>query len=229
MAWPVGGLLVLLSVAASATAASADDEAAVRSVFERYRDALAAGEGAAAASLVDAETFDYLEELKRLARTAPREELSGRSFVDRLLVVTLRHTLDERQLQEITLAELIDLAMQAGWLAPETLGELTIGEVRVDGDAAMAQALTAQGLPLDSEGLEPLSYEFVREQGAWKFRFAALVDSLGRLVSGFTAQIGAEDDALIFMLVESFSGRAVVPEVWSPPEARPQQAPPPRR
>jgi hypothetical protein len=211
------GLLWTLGWGAPLGAGAVEEETeAVQQVFDQYRAALMRGDGNRAAALVDRATFEYFEQLKLLALRADHEELGEQSFVDRLLVVTLRHTLTPDEVREITLSQLIDLAMEAGWLAPETLGQLEMGEVVFDGDQAFAPALSAGGLSLESEGLEPLNYTFVREDGAWKFRFSALVASLGRLVASFTAQLGAQDEALIFMLVENLSGRAVVPQVWEP-------------
>lgn len=202
------------------TESESKEAAEVRSAFERYRRALIEGDAELASSLVDSATFAYLEELKQLALVAEPEALSARSFVDRLLVVTLRHTLAADQIRTLTLTQLISLAIDGQWLSAATLEQLRMGAITVQGDEAWGEALTAAGDSLQSEGLEELRYEFRRErespgaQGAWKFRFAGLVESLGVLVGQFTAQLGTQDEALIFMLVENLSGKPVAPGVW---------------
>ena len=64
----------------------------------------------------------------------------------------------------------------------------------------------------------------MREQGEWRFGFRSLVESINSMISQITKQMGTDQDALIFVLVEQLSGRKVLPEVWSLPST-----PAPRR
>jgi hypothetical protein len=215
-------LLALLGAAPGAPQASAD-ETAVREVFARYKAALIAGDGAAAQALVDAATLDTFDRLRRLALEGTEAEVHGLSFVERLLVVSMRHALDRESIETMDLAALIETAVGEGWISPQTLAQLDIGAVTVDGDQAWAEARSGlQPAPsAGGEGEVELAYRFVREGGAWRFRFASLIETLDALVAELTAALGADEDQLIFMLVESFSGRQVLPEVWErPPDVR---------
>lgn len=215
------GLTLLLVLAAIGARAETDvaTEEAVRRVFAEYKRALIEGDGEAAAKLVDAETLRYFEELRELAVGASEEEVRSRSFIERLLVVSMRHQLEPRQMAELELADLIRIAVEEGWISPQSIAQLEMGEVRVEGEVAEGEARTrASTEEAGGNPVETLRYEFVREDGAWRFRFSSLVSSLDRLVTEFAAELGLAEDELIFTLVESFSGRQVLPEVWERPQ-----------
>lgn len=219
----VGIGLLLLSLLASVALAKGNDvaaEEAVRRVFADYKAALVQGDGEAAVALVDAATLRYFEELRDLALTGSEEEVRARSFIERLLVVSMRHELGPLEMAELDLGDLIRIAVEEGWISPQSIAQLEMGEVRIDGGRAEGDARTrAQATGTAEQGpVASLVYEFVLEEGAWKFRFGSLVSSLDRLVSDFAAELGLAEDDLIFTLVESFSGRKVLPEVWERPE-----------
>ena len=191
---------------------------AVRSVFQSYRQALLDGDGQAATALVDESTLSYFETVQRLALSGSEEEVKARAFVDRLLIVTMRHELEEEVLASMDLEGLLHHAIEAGWIAKASIRQLDIGEISIDGDEATGVALTAGVVPAQTDPeVEPLSYAFVREDGVWKFRFGSLVASLNRVITEFAQQLGANEDDLIFTLVQALSGRPVLPEIWSAP------------
>lgn len=194
-----------------------DDEAGeIRGVFEAYRGALTSGAGDQAARLVDRETFDYFEGLKGLALEGTEEVVKARPFVDRLLIVSMRQAMTPAELGALDLGGLMNKALTEGWISPQTVAQLDIGEVAVDGDVATATAVSLNPMVSFDEG-EPMLYEFRREEGSWRFAFSSLVASLNRLVEEFTAELGTDQDDLIFLLVQNLTGRPVLPEVWQQP------------
>lgn len=209
--------------------AAEQDVAAVRGVFLGYKSALIAGDGKTAASLVDEATDTYFERLRDLALHGNEQEVKAHSFVERLLVLSMRQVLDRTTIESMSLADLIDVAMSEGWIAPQTLSQLDIGAIEVHGDEASAEVLSgliSSAASSDDEapaggtsepGEPELRYRFVREHGAWRFRFSSLVESLDRLVEDLTSQLGTQQDDLIFMLIEGFTGRQVLPDVWEAP------------
>jgi hypothetical protein len=127
-------------------------------------------------------------------------------------------------------------AIDAGWIGKQSIMGLGIGEITVDGDQASAVAVTPTSAQAEGEqAASELEYRFVREGGEWRFGFRSLVSSINQMISGLTKQMGTDQDALIFVLVEQLSGRKVLPEVWSmpltvgtpaaPPPAAPTPAP----
>jgi len=204
---------------------AAGEAAAVADVFARYKAALIAGDGATAQSLVDAATLDTFERLRMLALSGARDEIEDLSFVERLLVVSMRAALERDEIATMDLAALIETALGEGWISPQTLAQLDIGEVEVAGDSARARAVSGLQPPASqqsaegAEGEVELFYRFVREQGRWKFQFASLIETLDALVDELTATLGTDQDQLIFMLVESFTGRQVLPEILDAPPA----------
>ncbi len=208
--------LLCLPAAAQTPAATSDAEAAVRATFEAYRQALMAGDGEVAASLVDRETGEYYGQLKRLVLEGSEEEVRQRSFVDRFLVVAFRHQFSGDELAAMELADVIVRAMEIGWINSTAIEQLAVGPIRIEGNEAIAAARTRASLedPSLAGGMDELEYRFVNEDGRWKFRFSALVMSIDEVMRNLAAQLGADEDDLIFTLVESLTGVEVLPEVW---------------
>ena len=194
----------------------ADAEAAVRATFEAYRQALISGDGERAAALVDRATGDYYRELKRLILEGSEEDVRQRTFVDRFLVVAFRHRFDVAELSAMELADVIARAMEIGWINSAAIEQLAAGAVRIEGDEAWAAARTRASLedPALGGGIDELEYRFVNEDGSWKFRFSALVSSIDEVMRSLAEQLAADEDDLIFTLVESLTGVEVLPEVW---------------
>ncbi len=217
---PVLAAVLILAAAPLAaqppTPDAGDAEAAVRATFEAYRQALIAGDGERAAALVDRETGDYYRELKRLVLDGGEDEVRQRTFVDRFLIVAFRHQFDAAELTGMDLADVIARAMEIGWINGAAIEQLAVGEVRIEGDEAFAAARTRASLedPALGGGVDELEYRFVNESGMWKFRFSALVSSIDEVMRNLAAQLGADEDDLIFTLVESLTGVEVLPEVW---------------
>jgi len=213
-------IALLLLVGPQDPAPTGAEAAAVEAVFERYKQALIAGDGATAQALVDAQTLQTFERLRALALGGSQEEVRRLSFIERLLVVSMRHALEREEIETMDLAALIETAMGEGWIAPQTLAQLDVGEIVVEGDRARGEAISGLQPPASEQSADAeveLYYRFVREEGEWKFQFASLIETLDALVAELTAALGTDEDQLIFMLVESFTGRRVLPEVWSTP------------
>ncbi len=194
----------------------AEVEAAVRATFEAYRQALLAGDGERAAALVDRTTDEYYRDLKRLVLDGTEQDVRQRTFVDRFLVVAFRHQFDAAELTGMELADVIVRAMEIGWINSAAIEQLAVGSVRIEGDEAWAAARTRASLedPALGGGIDELEYRFVREDGIWKFRFSALVSSIDEVMRNLAEQLGADEDDLIFTLVESLTGVEVLPGVW---------------
>lgn len=208
------GLLCLLPGPGRCQAAGA--EAEVRDLFDRYKAALLQGDGQLASELVDADTLTFFDEIRTLALAGDEESIHARPFVDRLLIVTMRHELPADTLTGMGLEDLLQHAVTAGWIGRQSIAQLGMGAVEIDGDHATGVAVTG-GLP-PADGADVLYYHFVREEGAWKFRFHSLVDGINGLIASFTAQMGTDEDDLIFLLVEQLSGRKVLPDIWTRPQ-----------
>ena len=206
-------LAIGLLVSGSALAQDGAVEEEVRRLFDRYKVALLQGDGELASDLVDADTMKFFDDIKHLALAGDEESVKKRPFVDRLLIVTMRHELDSADLQQMGLQGLLQHAVEAGWIGKQSIAQLDIGEIEVSGDEATGVAITTGLQAPETE--EPPLYRFVREEGVWKFRFHSLVQGINNLIGQFTAQMGTDEDDLIFLLVEQLSGRKVLPDVWS--------------
>ena len=91
---------------------------------------------------MDQETFAYFEEIKDLTLHGAEDAVRQRPFVDRLLVVTMRHELPPQDLEGMDLEGLLKHAIDAGWIGKQSIMGLGIGEITIAGDEATAVAIT---------------------------------------------------------------------------------------
>ena len=139
----------VLCLVAGAPVASAqtDDAAAIRDLFNRYKAALLSGDGATAARLVDPRPSSTSRRSRASTLNGAEDAVRQRPFVDRLLIVTMRHELPAAELEGMDLEGLLKHAIDAGWIGKQSIMGLGIGEITVNGDEATAVAITPAQAP----------------------------------------------------------------------------------
>lgn len=207
-------LLLVLASCSPANQPGGDEaeEGRVREAFGRYKDAILEKEGEVAAALISAETLAYYEDMRRLAVTAGPAEIEGQSLGDRLIITLLRHEVGAEQLDGMSEDEVFILAVDRGMVGTEeTISAIDVGEITVEGDTATGVAVS-QGQP------SGISWEFRREDGAWKIHFVELLELTDIALKQAASQSGLADTAFIFAVVESVSGRPVPADIWEKPK-----------
>jgi len=185
----------------------AQDWADIRETFGRYKDALKARDGEAAADLVSAETLDYYEEMRQVAARAGPTEIRKHSLMNRLLITRMRIGIRLAALRKMTGREVFALGVEEGWSDAENTSRQELGEIKVDGDVANATQKT--GLPS--------SYDFHREQGQWKLDLGAVIASVNFAFKQAAKESGQTENEFLFALLESATGRRVTQAIWRKP------------
>lgn len=104
---------------------------AVREAVRRYSAAHEARDGAAAISTVVTDTFDFYEDLRRLALSATREQLELPDLMTVILVLQFRASFKRSELEAANGRVLFESAVQAG-LAGQGVDEIALDEVWID-------------------------------------------------------------------------------------------------
>lgn len=192
------------------TVLDAQADTAVRSNFESYRAALLAADGAAVPPLVSPATIDYYGELARLAAYAGPNEIAAKPIADRLTVARLRVIRTPAELAAMDGPGLLRLGVDEGLIDAESVRDVQLGDVRVDGDRAFAPILI---------GAEPspVSFEFVQTGSAWKFDLVPTLAMANEVFSSQASEAGLAEDEFIFVVVELATGQPIDATIFDAP------------
>jgi hypothetical protein len=204
---------LLLALALHRAASARDGAAEIGTTFERYRQALLARDGKAAAAAVTQSSHLWHERLRDLALAAPREEVAALPLADRLAVLRLRHEFTAPELAPLSGAELIAVSVAEAWNSPATLQKLELATIEATGDTATATV--ARG-----GDATPIGFTFRREQGAWRLDLVALAraaePTLAEALAELAARTGADPDRTLPLAIEHSSGHLVDKDLWQP-------------
>ncbi|MBK5228932.1 MAG: hypothetical protein JJE05_10530 [Actinobacteria bacterium] len=186
-------------------------ESAIRGVFDDYRAALLAGDGAAAHGFLSQASIDFYVEMRDLALTAPRSELEARSLVERLHVLTLRYVLAPQRLESMEPVDVIAYAVESGLIGQGTLQQQELDEVTVDGDEAEATIVS------EGSGTE-FTYGFVEDPGGWKMDLLGILDVANETFRGLIEDESISETTFIFDTIEVITGQRPTKVLWDPPK-----------
>jgi hypothetical protein len=198
------------TVATSSVLDPPSADAAVRSTFERYRQAMLAADGAAVPPLVSPGTIDYYGEMARLAAHGGRDEIGARPIADRLTIARLRVIRSHDQLAALDGAGLLRLGVDEGFIDAASVRDIQLGDIRFDGARADAQLIIG-----NEPG--PVTFSFVRAGSEWLFD---LVPTLVLANDVFAAQArdeGLSEDDFVFRTVELVTGTTVDGSIFDSP------------
>lgn len=202
-------MVALLFVLAASLAAATDDETAIRATFERYRQALLAGDGAAAWACVDARTRQYYDDLVRHALTSSRAELDKLEPGYRFMVLRIRLEANRSTLGMMKGRDAFLLAVERGMISRSSVEAISeLAQIRSDGRLAGAS------LPADPE--TPV-FAFVREDREWKLALWQTFDMLEDAFAEMIKQSGHSENEFLKALLAKVTTVKVDDRVFEGP------------
>lgn len=186
------------------------EENLIRQAFLTYKEAILERKGQIAISLVNKATIQYYAQMKALALVGQEQEVRQLTPINKILVLSLRHRIPVEDLRAMTPEEVFIHAVNQGWIGKNSVLDSSIGQIRVFGNNASAD-YEKGGKPT------PLNYRFTKEDGEWKLDLTALTPMADQALSMLIKSEGLDEDTFIVSLIESVSGRKVLPSVWQPP------------
>jgi hypothetical protein len=194
---------------AQAQGAQAEEEL-VRRAFLTYKGAILQKQGQVAVSLVNRDTLGYYARMKAVALEGQEKEVRRLTPMNKIMVLSLRHRVPTSDLRLMTPEEVFTYAVNQGWIGKNSVLDSDIGRPQVFGDDASAEYVKG-GKPT------PLKYRFTKEDGKWKIDLTALMPVADQAMSMLIKQEGLDEDTFIVSLIESVSGKKVLPTIWLPP------------
>jgi hypothetical protein len=214
------GFLLSAPATATATKATKADVAGVKAAHEKYRQALLAKDGAAAAAAVDRETVAYYGRMRELALDADAATVKKQSVVDKLMILRLRQQVGRAAIEGMDGAKLLAYGVEKGWIDSSSVQQAELGAVTVEGDSAAAE------LKLGGRVAPPeYSWRFKREGGVWRVSLMPLLRMAEPAIQQAVKQSGLDDDAFVLAILEKVSGQPVPETVWQPLRPAGEQKP----
>lgn len=192
------------------TAASSDSEGEIKATFAAYKEAVLKPDGQAATDVVTSGTLDYYEDMRRLALTGGPQEIGQQSFLNRFIITRARSQIPPAKLQRFNGEDLFAYGIDQEWTSAAATTRQELGAISVSGDTAVAEVAGA-----GAGG--PLAYDFRLEDDEWKLDLTILIESVNGVLKAQAQQSGQSENAYLFTLLESITGRRVTKAVWKKP------------
>lgn len=187
----------------------AEEVEGVGDCFAAYKAAILDMDGEAAVELVTERTIATYQEQVDWALTAPRETIESLSLVNRIGVLSLRHRIPKEVLKKLTGRTAFAYAVDRDWIGRTGVIRTRLGEVFIAENTATAEVY-AGGLRA------PTRFEFLKENGKWRFDLIQSMRDADALLTPVLEQRGLSETELIFATLERSSGRRVGEDIWIP-------------
>lgn len=202
--FPLGACLLLTSCGERPR--TADD---IQALYRTYRDAVAGGNGRAAAECVSTSTFDEYQTYIDLALGADESTLKRQSAGTRLQVLLLRQRLDGAELTVVDGRRLFEWMIDEQWLAADTVSAVQIGDIQLRGERADAPTF-ADGRRTGDRA------HFVRRDGQWKLDLLPGLRGADRHLAESAERARKSENEFILSLIETTTGQRPGEDIWEP-------------
>ena len=190
--------------------------AEVEASFEAYKQALIAGDGAAASELTASDTHAFLAQTLDRALTMKEPEVRALPLLDQISVLMLRHNMKAEQLREMKDGDPVAYAVEQRAFDMNEVQKLEAAEFTVTGTQAQAPLSNLKGSPV------PVNVHFKEEAGTWRFD---LLSSIAPFRAVFDAQAGMLQalqtsdgkSGVVPLIIHLITGRAPDANIWNPP------------
>lgn len=194
--------------ALNGTVYSQNDQVLIKKVFDGYKAALLAEDGAKAVTYVDGNTINYYSKMKELALTGDSAEVASLEMIDQLMIIMIRHKITKTAITSMSGRDLFIYGVDKGLLGSKIpMGD--IGNIQVSSHKAKAQFIS-NGTPT------PIYFDFNQENKVWKLDLTSIFPVSNIVFQQIVAQTGLDEQGTILYLVERSTGKKPAANIWHP-------------
>lgn len=186
-----------------------DNKAAVIQCFHQYKNAILEGKGALAAEQVDSKTISYYDFVLEQVKHRDSIGLYELNLNDRLMVLSVRHRINNKNLHSIDGKGLFVLSIDNGLISKSSLSGNEIGEVTVEDKKAKAQLLI-QGMKT------PVFMEFVQEKNKWKLNLTSMFEQTSTSIQKMAKRSKMTENEFMLLMLEKSNNIKPNKAVWNP-------------
>lgn len=180
------------------------EKSEIQSTFNRYQSALLSANGKAAAQEVCLQTIQWYEKTRNDALYMKRVQLNRVDILRKFTILRLRHEFSKQQLENMDGKQLFIIAVNNGWISPETVRTIRLDRIEAGTDQGIAYIKKAPLTP---------AFHFIKENKKWKL---ALVKSFPLVIKTFKAMkpSDVDEDQWIITLLETITKRKVDKKIF---------------
>ncbi|MGB0177791.1 MAG: hypothetical protein ACPF9D_11540, partial [Owenweeksia sp.] len=186
-----------------------EDQQKIRTAFDNYKSAIRYSNGDVALAFIDQNTRDYYQEMTNAIKTADSLSVRDMNVLDKIMVLSARHRIPEEKAISMEGDQLFIYAVKYGMVAKNSVENVEIGEIVVNGNTATA-SLVASGQPV------PMNFEFNRENNKWKIDLTSLFEISEAGMLQVIEQKGVDENMFIEKIIELSSGIPIRKNLWKP-------------
>jgi hypothetical protein len=179
----------------------------VSNCFNGYKTAVLSQNGAEAIKFVDAQTLNYYAQMLDYSISISSSELQKKSFLDKLMILTLRHRATPEELHSFNGETLFIWAVENGMVGKESVQNASIGKIEIEDQSAKGQFV-------NNGQSTPFYYKFVKTGESWKIDLTSMFDISEKALLQMVKQQGMEQQEFIYYMLELLTGKEVDPNIW---------------
>jgi hypothetical protein len=188
----------------------AAEQVAVKTSYRAFAEAVAAKNGPAAARLLSTSTLAYYDDLRDSALDDDRAELSQRSVLDQLTVLSMRHNIAAATLRTGNPLDVVSAGVAGGAISAGDSPQEGLDQISITGDRATAVLALAGDKPKRN----PI--EFAKEGGVWKFDLTSVLPAAQAELKLVQQSTGYTTEKLVQDVQVSRYGKAESAKLWQP-------------
>lgn len=186
-----------------------DNKAAVEQCFHQYKNAILEGKGAIAADYVDSKTISYYDFILEQVKHRDSVELFDLNLNDRLMILSVRHRINNKNLHKIDGKGLFILSIDNGLISKTSLAGNEIGDVAIEDKKAKAQLLI-QGIKT------PVFMEFVQEKNKWKLNITSMFEQTSTSIQKMAKRSKMTENEFMLLMLEKSNNIKPNRTIWNP-------------
>lgn len=183
------------------------DERLIRKSFDNYKTSILNDQGVEAVKYVDSRTICYYSEMLFKTKYADSSSVSSLGIMDKLMVFSIRHRANKRDILSFNGKDLLVFAIKEGMVGKSSVANNTIGDIKIDGKFAKGQ-LIADGQKT------PFYFHFYKEDGIWKMDITSLLPIGEAAFRSMQQSSGMNENEYLFKLLEITTGKKPGRDIW---------------
>jgi hypothetical protein len=200
---------LILFFAFAVSAYGQSDEELVREAFENYKSSILNNNGNEAVKYVDSRTIEYYSHILDLVKNADSAKVESLPFLDRLLVLSIRHRTSKENILSLDGKGLLILAIENGMVGKSSVENNSIGKVTIDDSFARGQFVF-------NGQEEQIYFDFYKEDGQWKLDLTSLFPLSAQVLEQLIYEDGQDENEFLFTFLEMVTGKKPGAEIWQP-------------
>lgn len=161
--------LIVLHIFGDTTSAFGEEQNAVKQNFMQLKHALESGSGALSSELVTAETLTMYEKCRAYALDSSTADFEELLQIEVLLIFQIRYLFEKSRLEIMNGQDIFIWGVENGLIRKDTLNQLEINTVQIEGRKAFATLLK------NNQPVNDTMFIFYLQAGKWKLDFANIL------------------------------------------------------